>query len=480
MSKQETPNPGPFLKRLPGSFRDPSGFVFEKEGVLYRAIDRSYLDNYRLLFDSGLYDELVEAGLLIPHEEASPDDSSHLDCALVIKPYRISFVSYPYEWSFSQFKAAASATIQIQKRAMQRGMSLKDCSAFNVQFRDNEPVFIDTLSFEPLAEQTPWVAYGQFCRHFLAPLALMGYRDVRLNHLLRVHLDGCPLDLASSLLPTRTWFSLPLLLHVHLHARWGKSLSHKVETFRERRVRPNALHGLVDQLASGVEGIEWRPAASVWSDYYAETTYSEQAFDEKKRIVKDFLEQVKPGLVWDLGANTGLFSRMAGEMGIRAISFDMDPAAVEINYLECRRMGRTNVLPLLSDLANPSPGIGWDNSERMSLVERGPADTVMALALVHHLAIANNVPLRRVAEFLSRICRSLIVEFVPKNDPQVQRMLATRKDIFGDYSREAFEKEFSRCFTIKAVAQVGDGGRTVYLMGRREKLISSADDTERR
>jgi ribosomal protein L11 methylase PrmA len=184
--------------------------------------------------------------------------------------------------------------------------------------------------------------------------------------------------------------------------------------------------------------------------------------------VAEYLERVNPKTVWDLGANTGRFSRIAAGCGIATIAFDIDPAAVELNYLDCRKRGEKSMLPLLSDLTNPSPAIGWQNRERQSLIERGPCDTAMALALIHHLAIGNNLPFDRIVDFLAGICRTLIIEFVPKTDSQVQRLLATREDIFPNYNKEAFEQVFSARFAILASSPVRGSERTIYLMELRK------------
>ncbi len=195
------------------SFRDPSGFLFSRNGALYRQINRVYADDYDHLISSGLYDQLVKSGLLIPHREVSEKPVYPELAVKVIQPELVPFISYPYEWSFSQLKDAALATLAIQKRSIKAGMSLKDASAYNIQFINGKPTLIDTLSFEIYKEGKPWDAYRQFCQHFLAPLALMARVDVRLGQLLRVFIDGIPLDLASRLLPASTrakfWFTYP-------------------------------------------------------------------------------------------------------------------------------------------------------------------------------------------------------------------------------------------------------------------------------
>ena len=449
-----------------GSFRDTSGFIFTCDGVIYRRVNQVYREHYDLLMSSGFYRDLTGAGLLIPHEEADVSLAKSAEAYKVLQPEPVKFTSYPYEWCFSQLKDAALTTLEVQKRAIKSGMTLKDASAYNIQFVKGKLVLIDTLSFEKYVEGEPWVAYRQFCQHFLAPLALMSYKDVRLNQLFRVYIDGVPLDMASSLLPMRSRLNLPVLLNVHMHAASQKRYANKPmsrEKMNKKMSRTSFL-GLVDSLESCIQGLVWRPRGTEWAEYYQDDSYTPEALEHKKRIVGDFLDKAKPNTVWDLGGNIGVFSRLASSREIDTVSFDIDPACVEVNYRTVKDKGETNILPLLLDLTNPSPGIGWENRERTSLLERGGAEMVMALALVHHLAISNNVPLGRIASFLRRMCRWLIIEFVPKSDSKVQKLLATRKDIFPDYTREVFEREFSKLFRIQSAVGITDSQRTLYQM----------------
>ena len=452
---------------IASSFRDPSGSVFLNKGVLCRRVSPSYKEAYDLLMSSGLYRDLTEAGLMIPHEEVDPGLAQPGTAYKVLKPHRIPFISYPYEWCFGQLKAAALTTLEIQRRALGYGLSLKDASAYNIQFIGCRPVLIDTLSFEPYREGEPWVAYRQFCQHFLAPLALMGLTDIRLGRLSSLYIDGIPLDLAGRLLPLTSRFSPSLLMHIHLHAGFQSRFAGRAAEKGRGRMGRAQMLGLIDSLKSGVNALVWRGRRTEWSAYYGEMNYTSAAFGEKKRIVAGFLDMAGPKTVWDLGSNTGVFSRMAAEKGAEVISFDLDPSCVGENYSACLKGGMIKVLPLVMDLANPSPAIGWEHAERASLIERGPAGAALALALVHHLAIGNNVPLERIELFLSRICRSLIIEFIPKSDPQVKRLLASREDIFPEYTQESFEKAFGKHFEIRNAAGIKGTERTVYLMSAR-------------
>ncbi len=456
-------------RTIGASFRDPAGFVFESGGRLYRQINRGFADDFDAFVGGGLYDRLRRDGLVISHQERALSEVESPAPALahrIVEPERVGFVSYPYEWCFSQLKDAALTTLAIQAIAVEHGFSLRDASAFNIQFHRGRPTLIDTLSFERYREGEPWVAYRQFCQHFLAPLALAARVDARLPLLTRPFIDGIPLDIASRVLPASTRWSPSLLMHLHLHARSQRRYA-DTTTVKKRRVSRLALRGLVDSLTGAVKKLDWKPAGTEWGDYYADTNYSDAARSRKMDTVREFVSRVRPSTVWDLGANTGEFSRVASDQGVATIAFDVDPAAVEKNYRGVRGGKETHILPLVMDLTNPSPALGWDHDERSSLADRGPADLVLALALIHHLAISNNVPLERVARFFARVGRSLVVEFVPKTDSQVRRLLATRVDVFPDYDRAGFEGAFATHFEAVDVRTVEGSERTLYLMRRR-------------
>jgi hypothetical protein len=403
----------------------------------------------------------------VRHSEADVPAAEIASAWKVIQPERIPVISYPYEWCFSQLQAAALLTLKIQKTALGFDMTLKDASAYNVQFRDGRPVFIDTLSFTKYIPGEPWVAYGQFCRHFLAPLLLMHYRDVRLLGLLQLHVDGVPLDLVSSLLPRSTWFRFSILSHIHLHARAQRRTPRDEPRAKKYKVSPLSLTALLENLEALVKSLSWTPRGTEWSDYTEHHNYADTALAHKKQIVSDFLTQIKPASVWDVGANTGVFSRLAAEQGIPTVASDIDAAAVEKNYRRCLADRETHILPLVTDLTNPSPAIGWDNAERPALTDRIQADMVFALALVHHLVITHHLPFGRTAQFFAKVCRYLVVEFVPKTDFQVVRMLSTREDVFSEYSGQNFESAFAEFFTLEKTIPLKDSGRILYLMERK-------------
>lgn len=454
----------------PASFRDPAGFVFRRDGAIFRQVSAPGADDWRAFTEGGLYDRLVAGGLLVEHEDLPLEAAAAPGAVAVIRPRMVDFVSYPFEWSFSQLKEAALLTLELQARALDAGMRLKDASAYNIQIDRGRPILIDSLSFEVAPPNEPWPAYRQFCEHFLAPLALMAHRDVRCGLMLRDFIDGVPLDLAARLMPGRTRLSVGLGSHLHLHAgaqrRAARAVDGDPALRGARRVSPTGQRALLDSLRRTVERLRWQPTG-MWAGYAGATSYSDAATASKAALVREMLAAAGGKVTWDLGANTGVYSALAADAGHRVVAWDSDAASVEAHWLSVRGDARPSVLPLVMDLSNPSPAMGWGLAERASFLERGTPDLVMALALVHHLAIGNNVPLPSVASLCARMAPTAIVEFVPKADPMTQRLLAARRDVFDGYTLDGFRSAFGREFEIVREAPITDSPRTLFLLRRR-------------
>jgi hypothetical protein len=452
------------------SFRDPSAFVFWRDGQPYRQIHQSFASEWDAFEASPLKRGLADQRRLIPHERVGLDLASTPEAHAVIRPERIEFLSYPYEWTFGELREAALLTLDIQLEAIAAGWTLKDASAYNIQFHDAHPIHIDSSSFERLPDGAPWIAYRQFCEQFLAPLALVARRDVRLSDLLRLGPDGIPLDLASQLLPRRAWLDFGLVSHVQLHAR--AQIRHGTDddegrAARDVRLPRGRLEGLIRNLRSTVAGLDWQPGGTEWADYAEHTSYGERAAADKDRLVDAFLRQVPGTRAWDLGANTGRFSRIAADAGKRVIALDIDPAAAERHFRDVRAAGRSDILPLVVDIANPSPALGWAGRERRSLLDRADADVILGLALMHHLAITRNVPLPMILDLFAELAPWAIVEFVPKDDPMVRRLLATRRDVFADYDLDGFRAAAATRFETIREEPISDSPRVLFLLRRR-------------
>lgn len=442
------------------SFRDPSGYVYYEDGKVLRKINKCYIETYDYLMSSGLYNRLVEEELIIKHKEVERTDDF-----VILEMEKVSFISYSYEWCFLQYKDAALLTLKINMIALEYGMVLKDASAYNVQFVNSKPIFIDTLSFEIYKEGMAWGAYGQFTRHFIAPLLLMNYVDERMNCLLKNYIDGIPLDLTEAILKKRGgFFSKQHIIWqnkaIKKHNIDGNNSSVKVNLSKKSLVNINVM------IQSQIESLRGKKVNTEWNKYYNNTNYSSIAHDKKKSIVLDYVKKIninRSDLAIDMGANDGKYSRIISEYFNMVISMDIDNNVVNRNY-EIASKNSENILPLVFDFNNPSPSIGFACKERDSFDERCPVKLVMSLALIHHIAISNNVPIDKIAEWFAKSGEYLIIEFVPKNDSQVELLLRTRIDIFDMYTKECFEEEFSRFFDILEKNNVLDSERIIYLM----------------
>lgn len=454
----------------PSSFRDNSGFVYKESDTIYRQINNSFSEHYEYLISSGLYNELVESKQLIPHEEIFKDYLTQ-DGYKTILPQQLSFVNFSYCWSFSMLKDAALLTLNIQKTALKHGMTLKDASSFNIQFNGNSPIFIDTLSFEKYNESSSWNAYGQFCRHFLAPLSLMSYTHISLSSLLLSNLDGIPLELTTKILPFRSRLNLGLYVHLFLHNKTLKRFQSVTHLTSERSVvkgNRNNIIKIIDHLISTIQGLTWKAENTVWDEYY-DKWVDDEYLKIKRNNVQLFLEKTgSKNTLLDLGANDGTFSFLATKKFKNVLSFDIDPACIEQNYLFSKKNEIDNLLPLIVDFTNPTPAIGWDNQERNSILDRiGEVDTIMALAVIHHLCIGKNIPLTLLASFFAKHCEYLIIEFVPKSDEKVKMLLQHREDIFDIYSLESFIEIFSTHFDILQKTTLLPTDRVLFLMSNK-------------
>ncbi len=444
------------------SFKDPDARVFIENGNYVRKIYKRYITEYKKLMNSGLYNELTSKNLLVKHEEIKLEDN-----CITIKPEQV-FISYPWEWCFSQLKDAALATLKIQQIALDYNMSLKDANCFNIQFLDNKPILIDTSSFETYIEGTPWVAYKQFCENFIAPLALMAYTDLNLNGLFLLNINGISLELAAKLLPFKTKFNLNLFTHIHLHSKMQNKYSENSKKITNIKINKQQLKNILNNLQTTVENINLPKYKTEWENYYNFTNYTEKSFDEKYNIINKFRSMISPKNVWDFGSNTGIFSRIFSNNGAKVTAFDIDKMAIEKNYLKIKKDNEKNIFPLIFDLANPSPSLGWANKERKNLIQRAKnIDLILALALIHHLRFTYNIPLENVAEYFCNISKYLIIEFVDKKDSKVQKMLLNRKDIFDDYTKENFETVFEKYYKILNKERISDTERTLYLMEKK-------------
>lgn len=457
--------------RHASSFRDPSGYIKINNGVIYRHINPVYINQYQALTNSGFFKKLFDAKLLIPHEEVA-SDANHI----LIKPEAIPFFSYPYEWSFSQYKHAALHTLKLQKYALQNGFTLKDATAFNITFHKGAPVFVDTLSFDSYTEGEPWRAYKQFLMHFLAPLVLAKYYGNDMLKQLQQYIDGVPLQKVANLLPFTARFSPVLYTNIYLTAKYDAKYSNDeaAGTAAQKTINiPKANQiKIIDSLYNYIKDLSLNEKTE-WKDYYAITNYDAEAFDYKKQLVKKWYQSIGASKVVDLGGNDGTFSRVLKDHATEILVTDIDPNAVDYNYQQVLKNKETNLLPLVSDLLNPAPGIGFNNTERAPLQERianNKFDVSLALALIHHISLSGNVPFSMSAQMFASLTPYLIIEFPDREDSWVSFLLKSKREFasyFDYYNLANFEKNYAEFYDVVEKEKIPNTHRTLYLLKRK-------------
>lgn len=463
--------------RESGSFRDPDGYVFWHGERLFRALYQSGAEAYRKFRRSQVAKWAEEHHLLTRSWELLPDEWKGFDflppdIAGVVEQERVPFISYPYEWTFDMLKDAAVVQLELGCAMARDRLTVKDATAYNLQFLHGKPIFIDVLSFQPYREGTPWVGYAQFCRNFYYPLLLQAHCGIDFQPLLRSYLDGIPVMTVRRMFGVRAWKRWATLKHVVGQAWLQQSFESKMPTLKDDF--PTAQFSLdhnirlMQGLMKDLGKLSLRRTSSHWSSYGEKNSYSVQVRRLKRAFVSEQLKKISPSCVWDIGCNTGEYSLLAAEYAPRVVALDSDAASVNALYLHCQSQNITRVLPLVADLIDPSPALGWGLEERKSILERGRIDCVMALALVHHLCLMRNIPLGHLFAFLGRLgMRHLLIEFVPKTDPMAKRLLNNRDDVYPWYTQPNFEREAARHFVIEERLELEKGGRVMYELVHR-------------
>ena len=463
----------PAVERHPASYRDPDSRVFVSGDRILRAFTAAGEARLRAVQRTGLLERLASEGKVVETREPADvrGEPALAGYAGVVEHPALAFISHPFEWPFALLRRAALLHLDVHLAALEHGVTLSDASAYNVQFRGTQPVFIDVGSFRPYVEGELWAAHRQFCEQFLNPLLLEAELGITFNAWLRGAPEGIPTAALAAALPWRRRFSPRHLFHVLLPARAERMVARReqksLEQIRSARLPREAYVAMLRQLRRWIESLAPRGAsATTWADYSESRTYTSAEIADKRRIVADFGAWCGPVTLWDLGCNDGEFGEAAIAAGVRrVIGFDADPGALQRACARADR-GGLDFLPLFQDAANPSPGTGWRGRERASFFARPRPEAVMALAFEHHLALGRNVPLDEVVDFIASLAPKGLVEFVPKTDPTVQRMLALKGDIFPDYGEEAFESSLRARARIVRRETVSSTGRRLYFIER--------------
>ena len=452
-----------FSKNLqPLSYKDPAGYVIEEKGIFYRYIHEKYFKEFDHIMHSGLYDRLIQNNWMVSHEELDTSNFSYKK----ILPEQIGFISYAYEWTYTQWWEVAIRFLEINLLALEYGMILKDATPYNFTFHKGRAILIDSLSFSFYTDGQPWNAYKQFCESILGPIALMHYSMSLWSRLNRTFLTGFPLFFISKTLPLKSYFNFTCLIHIHIHQlfRNVKQVEKKQNYFSQKKLEL-IFQQIKEQLQS------WNHPAfmeSNWKKYYLKDIENEAYIHHKIEIVQEWLNDLHPSTCIDLGSNTGKFSELASKYAREVIAIESDIEAADIAVISFKKTGLENIQVIQADIVEPSPGLGWQNEEKKPLSERLHGDLLMALALIHHLCFGRNLPLPFIADYFSKITTDyLIIEFVPKNDNKVKMMLEQREDIFTEYTEAYFLLAFQQYFDLMEQKELVESQRKLYLWKRK-------------
>jgi SAM-dependent methyltransferase len=461
------------FSKEPGSFRDRNNLVFYGSGSVYRGLSKQAFENWEALNSKTFFKEYAEKGLIIGTENTDLDKED-LSAAVAdnwfafLKHQPVPFISYPYEWSFGMLKDAALLQLDLLSASLAEGMILKDSTPYNIQWQGSRPVFIDIPSFEKLNAGEPWAGYRQFCEMYLFPLMLTAYKNISHIPFLRGNLEGIPLGQMDNLLSFRDYLRPGVLLHVYLHSKaqdkYSSTRRDIKNDLRESGFHKALIESNVKRLKKLVQALNWKITKTQWSHYSSFRTYTDNELEMKKEFVRKASATQRWKLAWDLGCNTGEFTQLISDHCDYVIGMDIDPLAIEFFYQNIKKTGATNILPLINNVADPSPGLGWMNLERKILRDRGKPNLILCLALIHHIVLSANIPLKGFIQWLASLGGAVIIEYVTKDDPMVKVLLQNKEDSFSDYNQENFENSLKEFFDIKTFQQLESGTRIIYFV----------------
>ena len=458
-----------------GSFRDPAGKIFYNEDKVYRELSEIGIKRFTFLKKNNLIDDLIKKKYLIVTEECDKKNNENFKIdqkKLLLKHEKINFISYPYEWTFTQLKDAALFHLDLQIYLLNKNAKLIDASAFNIQFKNNKPIFIDVLSIDEYREGEYWYAHKQFCENFLNPLVLSAKKGISFNNWFRGNLEGIYTHEIAPLLGIKDFISPTLFFHVYLLNKLEekskidpKKTNNKISSLK--KFTKKSYQNLLNQLRNYIQDLNNKKTISNWDKYSEKNTYDSKEEEKKLNIIKNFIDKNNPKFLGDLGCNEGRYSEYASKQKkINVVGVDFDLNVLDRAYVRSKKQN-LNFFPIYADFSNPSSGLGWNEVERKSFLKRSRFDAVIALALIHHLVIAKNIPLDQVIKWLMDLAPIGLIEFVPKKDPTSQIMLKLKGDIFPEYTEENFVGNLSKLANIQNISLVTDTERKIYEYSRK-------------
>lgn len=469
------------MERIPNSFKDPMGFVYKEGPDIYRVVLNGFAKEWQELIESNLFFDLQKRGYLqkskiLPLEDYRDKISVFPEniIAVIRHEEKIPCISYPYEWSFSMLRDSALFHLDILKFCLGRRFILKDGTPYNIQFKGINPLFLDIFSVMPYTKGFPWVGFNQFSQQFLFPLFLLSYKKIPFHPYLRSRLGGIDIYSIKKFFSSVDVFKPGIFTYIFLplffqktFALFSDSIKEKISSagiINERIIIKN-----VNRLYKLIQSLKPPQQFSLWRSYQENSPYNYQDKKAKSEFVRNEVREFKPRFLLDLGTNTGEYSLALTLFCDYIVSVDFDHDSIDVLYRRLKDKKIKNVLPLIIDIVNPSPDLGWNFEERPSFFKRVNPDMVLCLALIHHIVISNNIPVQEFVNWLVKLTPNLIVEFVSKKDPMVKALLKEKRDIYNNYNEKFFEVCLKKYGDIEKKLKLPSGLRTLYYFKRKNK-----------
>ena len=450
-----------------GSFRDPAGKIFYHNNRIFRLLSEEGIKRFNFLKENKLLEECISKKFLISSNKIDDDlNLKDLNNKTVIEHKKINYISYPYEWCFDQLKDAALHHLNFHIFLLEKNATLLDGSAFNIQFENHKPIFIDLLSIKKYEDGEYWAAHKQFCENFLNPLILKAKKGIDYNNWFKGNLEGITTKDLNSILNIKDKFSFNIFTQVvllnYLEQKTIKNKKTNISTINKKKFPKKSFLLMLNNMKGFITSLNLKQSKTIWDDYSKDNTYKIHEENKKKKVVKTFANKYKFKNLVDLGCNDGIYSKICLENGCEnVVGFDYDLNAIN-NAYKISKKEKLNFLPLYFDASNPSSNLGWAQNERKGFSERVNFLGLIALAFEHHLAIAKNIPLDQTINWLTNIAPQGLIEFVPKNDETIKRMLMLKGDIFKDYNEENFKNILLKNASIVSETTVSDSGRKIF------------------
>lgn len=458
----------------PGSFQDRSSRIVYLNDQVYRILNQQAADNWQQFKTTRCFQNALTNAQLVQTEDATNTNLTavfpEIDTRGVLQHERIPVVSYPYEWSFGMLKDAALLHLNLLNNAISDNFMIKDATAYNVQWQGARPVFIDIPSFEPLEQGKPWAGYRQFCQMFLYPLMLMAYKNIPFHAWMRGSIQGIEPQAMAPLFSVLDYVKPGVLPHVILHAKLQQQYAtpdkqqQLVNSLQNEQYAKALIVNNVKGLTQLIEKLTWQQSVSTWSAYAANNSYTSEESQDKIKFIETAISNRRWQTTWDIGCNTGTFSKLASKYSDTVLALDADHLSVEHLYQHLKASEYKNILPMVMNLADPSPALGWQGLERKSLPQRSQPELILALALIHHMVISHNIPVRDFIDWLGGLKSHLIIEFVTKDDPMVKTLLMNKADQYDDYNQAYFEKCLRHWYHIEKQETSRSGTRILYFL----------------